>query len=259
VEEFEAFLTSLDRGGRLPTLGGMARPNGVVIASARYWAFSATDGTLHEGVMPELPQTLRRVPILRGLARLAVAFAPLARGAKASGGDRWLVAAAVAVPAIPSLVVPAGFQLAVGAALTCVLAILLLRGRTLFLHGAEHRAIAASERRALADTWRGNERPPRFSRRCGTNFAALALAFTLVIYAFIPAARDTVWSLPIGVATLGATMELWALIQSGAGRTATFLLAPGLALQRLTTREPSLDETRMALRAVASVLLRELS
>jgi uncharacterized protein YqhQ len=34
-------------------------------------------------------------------------------------------------------------------------------------------------------------------------------------------------------------------------------LLPGLALQRVTTREPTLDETRVALRAVASVLERE--
>jgi len=37
------------------------------------------------------------------------------------------------------------------------------------------------------------------------------------------------------------------------------LLVPGLALQRLTTREPSLEETRVALTAVAAVLERELA
>jgi uncharacterized protein YqhQ len=36
------------------------------------------------------------------------------------------------------------------------------------------------------------------------------------------------------------------------------LLLPGLALQRLTTCEPALEETRIALRAAASVLSREL-
>jgi uncharacterized protein YqhQ len=36
-------------------------------------------------------------------------------------------------------------------------------------------------------------------------------------------------------------------------------LLPGLALQRLTTREPGVDETRTALRATASVLRRELA
>jgi uncharacterized protein YqhQ len=36
------------------------------------------------------------------------------------------------------------------------------------------------------------------------------------------------------------------------------LLLPGLALQRLTTREPALDDTRVALSAVEAVLRREL-
>jgi uncharacterized protein YqhQ len=37
------------------------------------------------------------------------------------------------------------------------------------------------------------------------------------------------------------------------------LLVPGLAAQRLTTREPRLDETRLALTALASVVRRELA
>jgi uncharacterized protein YqhQ len=39
---------------------------------------------------------------------------------------------------------------------------------------------------------------------------------------------------------------------------ARVFLYPGLALQRLTTREPTIEETRLALTAVASVLRREL-
>jgi uncharacterized protein YqhQ len=51
-------------------------------------------------------------------------------------------------------------------------------------------------------------------------------------------------------------MELWRAVQ--AKPTLRLLLLPGLALQRVTTREPELDETRIALRAAASVLAREL-
>ena len=61
----------------LPRLGGMARPNGIVIVSERYWAFSGVDGTLLEGSMPALPPVVRRVPLLRGLAKLTLAFAPV--------------------------------------------------------------------------------------------------------------------------------------------------------------------------------------
>ena len=78
---------------------------------------------------------------------------------------------------------------------------------------------------------------------------------------------DRLWVLPTAVFTplvvtlvsLALTMELWQLVQSSQRRAARALLLPGLALQRLTTREPSLEETRVALTAVATVLERELA
>jgi uncharacterized protein YqhQ len=54
-------------------------------------------------------------------------------------------------------------------------------------------------------------------------------------------------------------MELWQIVQSSRSRVAHAFLLPGLALQRLTTREPADDETRLALTAVAAVLERELA
>src|SRR5439155_1339854 len=70
---------------------------------------------------------------------------------------------------------PHAASLPVGIATAVVLLAWLLRGRTLFLHGAEHRAIAAVEEGSLLATWSGAARPTRFSPRCGTNFAALVL------------------------------------------------------------------------------------
>lgn len=63
----------------------------------------------------------------------------------------------------------------------------------------------------------------------------------------------------VTVLSLALTMELWQLVQASPSRVARVFLLPGLALQRLTTREPSLEETRVALRAVASVVERELA
>jgi uncharacterized protein YqhQ len=60
------------------------------------------------------------------------------------------------------------------------------------------------------------------------------------------------------VLALGLTMELWQAVHHPGRRLLRPLLLPGLALQRLTTREPELDDTRVALCAVASVLRREL-
>lgn len=257
-------LTLLRRGdaaARLPRLGGMARPDGVVVVSPRFWAFARVDGSLHEGAMPAVASgRTRRVPLLRGLARLAASLTPLARGRGVAGRkERLILLAALAAPVLAYLA-PGPAQLPVALAATLGLLVWLFRGRTLNLHGAEHRAIGAAEQRALVAAWTGEASPSRFARRCGTNFAALALPVALLAELF--------WPVPLGaVATpvlasllsLALTMELWQVVQGSNGRASRALLVPGLALQRLTTREPSLDETRTALRAVASVLRRELS
>ena len=234
----------------------MARPNGIVIVSERYWAFSGVDGTLLEGSMPALPPVVRRVPLLRGLAKLTLAFAPvMGRSGPTKRLERAGLLAALFLP-FGLVLVSQAAALAAGFALTAVLFWLLFRGRTLALHGAEHRAIAAAEARSLEETWEGGARPSRFSLRCGTNFAALAAPITF--------AADQVWPLSVALWTplavtmlsLALTMELWQFVQGSSSRLARALLLPGLALQRVTTREPELVETRIALRAVESVLRR---
>jgi hypothetical protein len=237
----------------------MARPDGVVIVSERFWAFAGRDGTVREGTMPTPSRRLRHVPLVRGLARLAASLSPLfRRTGVARPRERRLLLAAVLAPCLTAFL-PHPFGLVAGLAITFGLVGWMLRGRTLHLHGAEHRAIAAVEARALGATWRGETRPSRFSPRCGTNFAALVAPVTFVF--------DRVWMLPTAVFTplvvtlvaLALTMELWQLVQGSSRRAARALLVPGLALQRLTTREPSLEETRLALTAVGAVLERELA
>jgi uncharacterized protein YqhQ len=61
----------------------------------------------------------------------------------------------------------------------------------------------------------------------------------------------------VAVLALAVTMELWKAVQHPSGLLRPLLL-PGMALQRLTTREPELADTQVALTAVASVLRREL-
>ena len=237
----------------------MARATGVVIVSERYWAFAGTDGTLSEGELSAASGGLRRLPLLRGLAKLSASLAPLFRGrGVASRRERVFLVAALVAPFLFFLV-PEGASLVAGLALTAALLAWLLRGRTLHLHGAEHRAIAAVEERRLGATWRGDARPTRFAARCGTNFAALVLPVTLVAERLWPLPTSAlVTPLAVVLVSLALTMELWRLVQGSSRRAARVLLLPGLALQRLTTREPSLAETRLALLATASVLRREL-
>ena len=122
-----------------------------------------------------------------------------------------------------------------------------------------HRAIAAAEGGVLVRTWDGAVRPSRFAARCGTNFAAIAVPLTLVFQALWPPAVGVATPLVVPLAALAVSMELWQLVHRPRGRALRFLLLPGLALQRVTTREPALDDTRVALRATAAVLERELA
>jgi hypothetical protein len=235
----------------------MARPNGVVVVSARFWAFAGTDGALREGEMPKPPAALERLPLFRGLLRLGASMAPLLRKRGVAGRrERPLLLAALLAPFFLFLL-PEAYRTPLGIAATIGIAVWLLRGATLRLHGAEHRAIAATEARSLVATWRGEARPTRFAGRCGTNFAALALPVTFLADRFWPLTPE-LWT-PVAVlgVSLAATMELWRAVQTRSALR--MLLLPGLALQRLTTREPRLDETRTALRAAASVLQRELA
>jgi hypothetical protein len=236
----------------------MARPDGVVIVSERFWAFAGIDGSLREGRMPSPPEVLHRVPLARGLIRLWASLAPiLRRRGVAKPRERLLILAALLGP-VALAFAPSPWPTVGGISLSVALVFTLLRGRALHLHGAEHRAIAAAEERRLSACWAGTVRPSRFSVRCGTNFAALAMPVTFLADRALPLA-PVFWSpIVILVLSLALTMELWRLVQRSTHWFWGAFLVPGLALQRLTTREPRLAETRVALRAVAAVLAREL-
>lgn len=242
----------------LPALGGMARPNGVVIASERFFAFAGRDGSLLEGEMPQPPAFARRIPLLRGLARLGLSVSPLLRRDGVAGQIERLVLFAVLLAPIAFIFLPGRAALVTGIVMSVGLIAWLMRGRTLYLHGAEHRAIAAAELGQLGRTWDGDARPSRFSLRCGTNFVAIVLPVSLVadrLWPFAPA----LWTpVVVSVLSLGLAMELWRAVQGSTWPGARVFLLPGLALQRLTTREPTIEETRIALTAVASVVQREL-
>lgn len=242
---------------QLPRLGGMARPNGVVIVSERHWAFATVDGLVETGEMPARGGRLAQLPLVRGLVRLGASLAPLLRGrGVARRPERAFLVAALLAPLV-FVGLPERVSLGAGVVLTGALLVWLFRGRTLHLHGAEHRAIAAAETGRLRETWAGAARPSRFAARCGTNFAAIAIGVTMAVEATWPFAPALWTPAVVTLGSLALSMELWLAVQ--ARRALRPLLLPGLALQRLTTREPELAETRVALTAAAAVLERELA
>jgi hypothetical protein len=237
----------------------MARPDGVAIVSERFWAFAGVDGTLREGAMPAPRERLGKVPLVRGLVRLGLSVSPLfRRGGVAKPRERLLLAVAVAAPLLFAFL-PHRLSLIAGLAVTVGLIVWLLRGRTLALHGAEHRAIAAAEERRLVASWNAEARPSRFAPRCGTNFAALVVPVSVAFDRFWPVAPALYTPFAVSLLSLALTMELWQLVQASPSRLARVFLLPGLALQRITTREPSDEETQLALIAVAAVLRHELA
>jgi len=129
-------------------------------------------------------------------------------------------------------------------------------------HGAEHKAINALEA--------GSELTPqnvqKFSLihpRCGTAFLLWVMVIGIFVFALV--GRPVwYWLIVSRIALLpviaGLAYELIRYAGKHQGnRVLMTLLAPGLWLQRLTTREPTLDQVEVSIRALEEVVRRERS
>jgi uncharacterized protein YqhQ len=127
-------------------------------------------------------------------------------------------------------------------------------------HAAEHKAINAYE----AGEELVPERVQRFSLihpRCGTAFLLWVMVIAIFVFAFFgrPAwywlITSRILLLPV---IAGIAYELIRFAgKHTSNRILMTLLAPGLWLQRLTTREPTLDQLEVSIRALKDVLQRE--
>jgi uncharacterized protein YqhQ len=127
-------------------------------------------------------------------------------------------------------------------------------------HAAEHKAINAYE----AGEELTPERVDRFSLihpRCGTAFLLWVMVIAIFVFAFFgqPA---WYWLIASRIVMLPVIAGLAYELIRFAGkhhknRIVMTLLAPGLWLQRLTTRKPSLDQIEVSIRALEEVLERE--
>jgi uncharacterized protein YqhQ len=124
-------------------------------------------------------------------------------------------------------------------------------------HAAEHKAINALE----AGDELVPERVQRYSLihpRCGTAFLLWVMVIAIFVFAFF---GRPVWYWLIASRILllpviaGLAYELIRFAGKHTGnRVLMTLLAPGLWLQRLTTREPTLDQLEVSIRALKEVL-----
>jgi uncharacterized protein YqhQ len=124
-------------------------------------------------------------------------------------------------------------------------------------HGAEHKAIAAYEN----DVELTPESAQRFSTahvRCGTNFLLTVMVVTILLYSlfgrpgWVVLVASRLLLIPL---VAGLSYEIIRFAARNMHRRWVALsMKPGLALQRLTTREPTLDQLEVAIASLKAVL-----
>ena len=127
-------------------------------------------------------------------------------------------------------------------------------------HGAEHKTIAAYEHDAPLDP----DSVDRFSTlhvRCGTNFLLIVLILSVLVYAFVPA-HGLLQGILLRVITIPVIAGLsYELLRLGARYERSLvmraLMAPGLWLQKITTKPPTTDQIEVAIASFNEVLRRE--
>ena len=122
-------------------------------------------------------------------------------------------------------------------------------------HGAEHKCINCIEKgRPL--TVRNVMRSSRQHKRCGTSFMLFVMLVSVVLFFFIrvenPGYRVLIRIALIPVIA-GISYEIIRLAGSSSNILVRIISAPGLWLQRLTTREPDESMVEVAIAAVEAV------
>lgn len=125
-------------------------------------------------------------------------------------------------------------------------------------HGAEHKSIFAFEAGQPLTV----ENVRRFSRlhpRCGTSFLLIVMLVSILVFSLIPKlwpffmkAGARIVLLPL-IAGVSYELLKWSA-KHDTSPLVRFLIAPGLALQRLTTREPDDDQVEVAIRSMEEAL-----
>ncbi len=125
--------------------------------------------------------------------------------------------------------------------------------RTYEYHGAEHKTIACYEAGEEL-TVENVRKHRRFHPRCGTSFMFLVLFISIIVFSVFQVPWDVLWlRVVIKLATLPIIVALAYECIKLAGRHDNWftkiISAPGLLIQRLTTREPDDSQIEVAIAA----------
>ncbi|SNB47784.1 DUF1385 domain-containing protein [Geobacter sp. DSM 9736] len=125
-------------------------------------------------------------------------------------------------------------------------------------HGAEHKSIFAFEagRELTLENVRGYS---RLHPRCGTSFLLIVMLVSILVFSLIPKlwpfylkAGARVVLLPV-IAGISYEFLKWSA-RNDTHPIVKMVIAPGLALQRLTTREPDDSQIEVAIRSLNEAL-----
>jgi len=133
-------------------------------------------------------------------------------------------------------------------------------------HGAEHKAIFTYEMKSELIP-ENAKNYSRFHPRCGTSFILIVALFAILIYAISDSVYAVVTGYPPNLLTRFAIhFSLLPLVAGGSyeilklsakkrnNRIVNALIQPGMWLQRLTTKEPHLEQLEVAIVALESAL-----
>lgn len=122
-------------------------------------------------------------------------------------------------------------------------------------HGAEHKCINCVEH-GMDLTVENVMNSSREHKRCGTSFLLFVMIVSIIFFLFIrvssPWLRVAVRLLLVPVIA-GVSYEIIRLAGRSDNKLVNLLSKPGMALQRLTTREPEADMVEVAIAAVEAV------
>ncbi len=123
-------------------------------------------------------------------------------------------------------------------------------------HGAEHKSISTYEAGEELTVENARKYSP-IHCRCGTSFILMAMILMIVIFTFV-GQTDALHRILIKLALMpviaGVSYELFRLpLKFPKSLIVKALVAPGLAMQRLTTREPDDSQLEVALSALKAI------
>lgn len=128
--------------------------------------------------------------------------------------------------------------------------------RTFMYHGAEHKCINCVEH-GLPLTVENVMKSSRQHRRCGTSFLFLVMLVSIVLhfgFVLVPNYWVRLFGRLLMVPVVaGISFEIIQWAGRTDSRFADIMSRPGLAMQKLTTKEPTEDMVEVAIRAVEAV------